>query len=135
MTLSDQRSRTGATGPTQGDRIAAGSLAVQTLGVLGVIVFYIVETARGETANVTRAVMSIVTIALLGLFVAIVARGLSRGREGARVPAIVWNVFLLPVGFDLVRGGQPVWGVLVLALALACIGGCAVAYRQDSRRS
>lgn len=104
-------------------------LYLQVLAIIGAVIFNAVETARGETRDVTRAVMLMVTIGLLGLFVALVARRLALGSYGARIPAIVWNIMLLPVGFDLVRGGQPGWGLPVLAAALVVIVGCALDIR------
>lgn len=120
----DAQSRAGRPPATESARVAAIALYLQVLAIIGALVFYAYETVRGETDNVTRAVMSMVTIAALGLFVAIVARRLALGSYGARMPAIVWNVMLLPVGFDLVRGGQALWGVPLLLSAIVVIVGC-----------
>ena len=113
-------------------RLAAGALcALQALVLVGVVVFYVVELARGESDDATRAVMSAVLILVFALLLGVLARGWLRGDNWPSTPTIVWNVLLLPVSWSLLQAGRAVVAVPLLLVALAAVVCSARADTRD----
>ena len=96
-------------------------LAAEALGLAAIAAFYLVELAVATTDDTLRAVVTAVLAALAAAGMALVARGLGRGRRWARAPALVANLLVLPVAWDLVRGGRGYVGVPLAVLAVAVL--------------
>ncbi len=99
--------------------VAAVVCAVQAIALAAFCAFYIVEVARGGEDDTTRALMSVVLIALFGVALVVLEVQWWRGSPWVRTPTIVWNLLLLPVAWGLVQSGR-------LAVAVA-VGGVALA--------
>jgi len=102
-------------------RAAAALVGLQALALAGIAVFFVVELAVATTADVTRAVVTAVLAVAAAAGLGLVARGLARRRRWARAPALVTNMLVLPVGYDLVRGDRASVGGPLLAWALAVL--------------
>jgi fatty acid desaturase len=76
-----------------------------------------VADADDRVRAATAAVLTLVGAIGLGL----VGRGLYRRRRWARAPALVTNLLVLPVAFDLTRGGRWYVGVPLLLLAVVVL--------------
>ncbi len=51
----------------------------------------------------------------------LVARGLSQGRRWSRSPAVLTQIFCLPVGWSLLQGDRPGFGLPMIAVAVATL--------------
>ena len=107
-------------------RACAALVALVAVGLLGAAVFFVVEVFVATPDDRTRALVAALLALVVAVGIALVARGLAAGRRWARAPAVVVNLLVLPVAFDLVRGGR--WyvglplvlgGLVVLALLFA----------------
>jgi hypothetical protein len=107
-------------GPTL--RAATGLVALQALGLLAAAVFFAVETVVATADDRTRAVLATVLTLLAAVGLGLVARGLHGRRRWARAPAVVVNLLVLPVAFDLLRGGRWYVGLPLLLGALGVLG-------------
>ena len=94
------------------------------LGALGIFVVVEMFVATADDMGTAAAIAGLAFLGAAGLL--LVARGLSRGRRWGRAPAVVTQLCLLPVSFDMTRGerwyvGGPLllWAVAVLVLALS----------------
>ena len=103
-------------------RWAVGLLAAQAAGlaVLTVLVVYadLVATATTVQGAIGLTIFTALMAALLGVF----AWSLHRRRRWARGPAIVLQLLLVPIGWTMVSGGQPAFGIPVIALGLIGAG-------------
>lgn len=108
---------------------------------LGLTTLYLIY--EGLTGTATTLVGALVVTGFAGagaLLVFALARALAARRKGARGPAVVVQLMLLPIGFFMIQGGLAWLGAPVIALALA-VGGCLVspstitALGLDARRS
>lgn len=111
---------------TTADRIAAATGAVQALLLLGYAVsIAAVAATQGiegpvEVSSPAGVVVEVVTFALLGAGVALVAYGRWQGRSWSSVPFVVVQLLALTAGVPMLLGsgaGVPV-GALVCAAAL-----------------
>ena len=109
----------GATSATL--RAAAALVGLETLGLLAATVFFAVEIVVAEADDRTRAVTATVLTLLGTVGLALVTRGLVRQRRWARAPGLVTNLLVLPVAYDLVRGGRWYVGGPLLVLALTVL--------------
>jgi len=107
-------------------RACAVLVGLQALGLLGAAVFFVVELFVATPDDRTRALVAALLALVAAAGMALVARGLLAGRRWARAPALVVNLLVLPVAFDLVRGGRwyvglplALWALGVLALLFA----------------
>jgi uncharacterized membrane protein (DUF2068 family) len=106
---------------------AAGLLvALQAAGLAGIAVVVIVEVLVATAEDVTRALVTALLAAVAAGGLGLAARGLWWRRRWARAPALVTNVLVLPVAYDMVRGerwyvGAPLalWALVVIGLLLA----------------
>ena len=101
-------------------------VGLQAVALLGAAVFFVVEVAVATPDDRTRALVAALLALVAAVGTALVARGLLAGRRWARAPALVVNLLLLLVAFDVVRGGgwyvgAPLllWALGVLALLFA----------------
>ena len=101
-------------------RAAAALVGLETLGLLAATVFFAVEIVVADADDRTRAATATVLTLLGTVGLALVTRGLVQRRRWARAPGLVTNLLVLPVAYDLVRGGRYV-GVPLLVLALAVL--------------
>ena len=102
---------------------ALRTLAVaEAAGLAGLAAFFLVEVAVATSDDRTRALVAagLTVIAAVGL--ALVARALVRRRRWARAPLVVTNLLVLPVAYDLVRGGRWYVGAPLLVLAIVVLG-------------
>ncbi len=83
-----------------------GLVALEAAGLLAAAVFFAVETVVATADDRTRAVLAALLTLLAAAGLALVARGLHRRRRWARAPALVTNLLVLPVAWDLLRGGR-----------------------------
>ena len=126
----------GDEGAVRGSRavaVAAALVGLQGLGLLGVAVFYLVETALGRAEETRGALITAALAAFAGLAVLLVARGIARGRRWSRAPAIVTQLFLLPIAVAQLQGGlwavggpMLLWGLVLLGLLLSPALGAAL---------
>ncbi|MEJ3743967.1 hypothetical protein WEI85_11815 [Actinomycetes bacterium KLBMP 9797] len=93
---------------------------------LGLVAVFLVYEDLTGTATTLGGALVVTGFAAVGaLLVFALARALAARRKGARGPAVVVQLMLLPIGFFMIQGGLAWLGVPVLALALT-IGGCLV---------
>jgi hypothetical protein len=100
---------------------AASLVALEALGLLAAAVFFVVELGVADADDRVRASVAAVLTLLGAVGLGLVARGLYRRRRWARAPALVTNLLVLPVAFDLTRGGRWYVGVPLLLLAAAVL--------------
>jgi hypothetical protein len=86
--------------------------------VLAAVLGYAVATQHAISLGSALATVGF-TVGLAVLFAALGVL-LSRRRSPARGPAIVLELLLLPIGYYMVTGGVPWFGVPVMLLGLAC---------------
>ncbi|MER7504039.1 hypothetical protein AB0L05_33450 [Nonomuraea pusilla] len=102
--------------------VAAAVVALEGLVALGLGVYVAVETLVGRPDDLTSALAEAVFGLLIGAGLLWVAwGGLLKVERWGRSPAVVAQIFLLPVAFTLVRSGQPLIGVPVGVAALAAL--------------
>jgi hypothetical protein len=102
-------------------RAAAALVGLETLGLFAATVFFAVEIVVADADDRTRAVTATVLTLLGAIGLALVTRGLVLRRRWARAPGLVTNLLVLPVAYDLVRGGRWYVGVPLLGLALTVL--------------
>ncbi|GAA1658257.1 hypothetical protein GCM10009733_064960 [Nonomuraea maheshkhaliensis] len=100
--------------------IAAAVVAVEGLVALGLGVFVAVETLTGTPDDMTSAVAEAVFGLLVGAGLLWVAwGGLFRMERWGRSPAVVTQIFMLPVGGTLITSDLPQLGIPLIVVALA----------------
>ena len=110
-------------GPARPLALVAVVVAVLLEAVLlvGVAVFIGVETLAGDPTDlVTAAVIGVLAL-LTGVFLAVCARGLWRGRRWARAPVVTWQLLMLLAVLPTL--GEERWPVAVGLLALCLVAG------------
>ena len=91
-------------------------LALEGVLLAGLGVWYGVASLSDRSER-APAELEAVAAVLTGLVLLLLARGADRGRGWARSPAVVLNVFPLPVALTLLSAG--LWYVALLLVALA----------------
>lgn len=102
-------------------RLVAWLVAAQAVGVAGLAGFYLVELFVATAEDRVRAVVAMLLALVAAAGLALVARGLFHRRRWARAPALVTNLLVLPVAFDLARGGRWYVGLPLLVWSLAVL--------------
>ncbi|MGC5030272.1 hypothetical protein [Micromonospora sp. DT229] len=99
-------------------RWAVRLLRVEAVAVGLVAVWLIVADLTASTTDLTSALL--VTAFAIGAALALWALGsaLARHRSGARAPAIVLQLMLLPIGWFMIQGGLGWLGVPLIGLGL-----------------
>ena len=96
---------------------AAALVALEAVGLLAAAVFFVVELGVADADDRVRAATAAALTLLGAIGLGLVARGLFGRRRWARAPALVTNLLVLPVAYDLTRGGRWYVGVPLLLLA------------------
>jgi hypothetical protein len=100
--------------------IAAAVVAVEGLVALGLGVFVAVETLTGTPDDMTTAVAEAVFGLLVGAGLLWVAwGGLFRMERWGRSPAVLTQIFMLPVSVTLIQSDQLQLGIPLIVVALA----------------
>lgn len=101
---------------------AAALEAVEGLGALGFGVFVSWQTAFGEALDQSTAI-AVAAMALLGgACMLAVARGLLRADRWSRSPAVLTQLFALPVSWSLLQSDQLLFGVPLITVAVLTLG-------------
>lgn len=103
-------------------RWAVWLLSAQAVAMAGVTGFFAYEDLTAAPERVRDALAITVYFAVLAVLLGLLAWSLVRRRSWARSPAIVLELMLVPVGYYMIEGGHPVYGVPVMLLGLACAG-------------
>ncbi|MFB4285145.1 MULTISPECIES: hypothetical protein [unclassified Nonomuraea] len=99
---------------------AAAVVALEGLIALGLGVFVVVETLTGTPDDLTTALAEAAFGLLIGAGLLWVAwGGLFRMERWGRAPAVLTQIFMLPVGGTLVTSDQPQLGIPLIVVALA----------------
>lgn len=102
-------------------RLAAVLLWLQVVAIVGFVLFFVIEFVRGEAQD-PAAVLTSVVVFVLGAFgLSILARGWMAGRDWPRMPTIVWQALLLPIGWSLIETQHWLIAAAVLGIGLAGI--------------
>jgi peptidoglycan/LPS O-acetylase OafA/YrhL len=104
-------------------RLAAAAQAAEAVGMAVAAVFAAVATADGKSyqlaSGIALTLIAFGTAAGLAAF----AVALDRARVWSRIPVALTQVFVIIVGFTLLDGRRPEWGVPALLLAVGCLAG------------
>ncbi|GLZ82029.1 hypothetical protein Afil01_68360 [Actinorhabdospora filicis] len=97
------------------------ALVLEAAGLVTYGSFTLTAAADGQAfsygAAITEGVVWIVLAVLLGVF----AWTLAKRKSWARNATIFLQLMLLPIGYFMIKGGHPGWGVPVLALGLLSV--------------
>ena len=96
-------------------RRLAGVLLAEGAGLATIGVVYGVVSWGADDWR--PSALAAATAVLAGLLLVGLARATVRGRGWSRSPAVTINLFALPIGLEVIDGGQPVAGAVVLLLA------------------
>ena len=102
-------------------RRAAVLVALEGVGLVGVGSVYAVAGVVGQPEDRVGAELGALIVAVVGLFLLVVARGLDRQRPWSRAPAVTVQLFALPVGYGLAQGRVWAAAVVVVGLAVAVL--------------
>ena len=99
-------------------RLAVGLILVEAAAVAVVTAYLLWQDLTGR-ATVMSVAIGVTLFAGIGVVVlAAVGRALARRRSGARGPAVVLQLMVIVIGYDMTQGGL-VWpGVALIALGL-----------------
>jgi uncharacterized membrane protein YhaH (DUF805 family) len=97
--------------------VAIGTLVLEALGALAGAVLLTVAALTGPSMSTASAVSTVVVAVLLAVLFAALARLLARRTRGARGPALVLQLLLIPVGWYMSSGGIPWVGIPLLVVA------------------
>jgi hypothetical protein len=110
--------------------VAIGGLVVEALGALAGAVLLTLAAATGPSVSTASAVVTVAVAVGLAVLFAALARLLARRVRGARGPALVLQLLLIPIGW-YARGGTPWVGIPLLVIA----AGSAVALLAPTTRT
>lgn len=103
-------------------RMAVPIIALEAAAIAGVTGFLVYEDIVAAATSVPGALFVTVCAALTTVTLVALARALSRRRGGARGPAVVFQLMLMPVGYYMAKGDLPWLGVPLMALGVAVCG-------------
>jgi peptidoglycan/LPS O-acetylase OafA/YrhL len=95
---------------------------IEATGVLVAVVLAGIATASGHSYQTASGVAITIIGLATAMVLALVARGLRRGRSWSRTPAVLTQVFIGIVAVYLLQSGRLDWGVPAIVLA---VGGLA----------
>lgn len=75
----------------------------------------------GSASTTARATTEGIALLLLAVGVLVLAANLLRRKALAKTPTLLWNVMLVPVGWNLYQGGAKALGVATIAVAVVTI--------------
>jgi ABC-type dipeptide/oligopeptide/nickel transport system permease component len=107
--------------------VVAGAVALEALLLAAYAVFAVVESVRGQAADLIGALVLAAVALALAAGLAAVATGVLRGARWARSPALVWQVLQGFVGLSGTVEPRAV-AVLLVVLAVAVALGL---FRDD----
>jgi hypothetical protein len=103
--------------------VTAALVFLQGLGLAGIAVFYLVEILLGRAGDTALAVLALALQMVAAAALVLVARGLRNGRRWSRSPALLTQLFVIPISVGLLQGGRwyvgvplLVWGIVVIVL-------------------
>jgi hypothetical protein len=100
--------------------VAAALLALEALIALG---YAVLEIGQVRMSRAAVGVGVTILMAVFGLFLVVVARGVFLGKRWSRGPAVATQLILLPIAWSF-KGGSTTWVSVVLAvLAIAVLVG------------
>jgi hypothetical protein len=103
-------------------RAACAVIGLESLALLGVAVFLLVDAITGNPKSVGAALLIGLGTLLGGVLLGYCARGLWRLQPGARTPAVVLQLLALPVSYDMAfQAGRYGYGGPILVAALAVL--------------
>jgi len=100
-------------------RWAVWLLIGEAAAVALVAAYLVYEDLTGSANDMVVALMVTVFAAAGAAVLFLLARALGSRRAGARGPAIVLQLMLLPVGYFMIQGGLAWAGVPIIAIAVA----------------
>ena len=110
-------------GRPAGLRVAAGTLALEAVGLAVAAVFAVVNTIDGHAYQLAGGIAAtLIALATASGLVAISVH-LATARPWTRVPTALTQLFVIIAGITLLQGHRPEWGVPALALAATCLAG------------
>lgn len=95
--------------------------AVQGAAALGFGLFVGWETIVGKSVDLASAIGVTLLAIFGGAGMLLVARGLMRGQRWSRSPAVLTQLFAIPVSVSLIQSDQYGIGVPLVALAIAAL--------------
>lgn len=113
-------------------RVAVVILALEALALTAVAVYLGYEAVTGEPVSLRGALMVITYTALMAVVAGALCRALARRRSGARGPAVVLQILLVPLGGYLLSGG---WYWTGVPTTLAGLCGVAALLARGTREA
>lgn len=107
-------------------------LILEAIGIGLVGAFLVYEDLTAEATDLGAALTVTVFAFASAVALALLARALWRRRAGARGPAVVLQLFLLPIGYYMIQGGLGWLGVPVIVAGLL---GCGLLVAPDTTRA
>jgi predicted lysophospholipase L1 biosynthesis ABC-type transport system permease subunit len=109
---------------------AIGVILVETAAVGVVTVLLAISAATQDSVSTSSAVAAVLFPLLLALVLGLLGWQLRRRRAWARSPTIVLEMLMLPIGYFMITGGVPWFGVPVMLFGFA---GAALLLAPSSR--
>ena len=103
-------------------RWAIWLLLAEAVALAALTLFLIYEDLTAERTDLTSALLITVFAAGGTAILLLIARALGNKRAGARAPAIVLQLMLLPIGYYMIGGGLAWLGIPLMALGLVVCG-------------
>lgn len=104
----------------------AAILSVEAVGVLALAVLLAVDIATQAAYSMLSSIALLVTVAVAGLLLVVLARATCRRRPWIRGAAITWQVLQIAASWAVIEGDMQPWiGWVGIVLGLAAIA-CAV---------
>jgi hypothetical protein len=98
-------------------------LLLAEAAALGALTVYLIYEDLTATVNDLTSALLITLFAAVGAAILVlIARALANKRAGARAPAIVLQLMLLPIGYYMIGGGLVWLGIPLMALGLLVCG-------------
>lgn len=97
---------------------AVGLLSVETLAVIGLTIFLVYEDLAGAAQNQGLATFMTWYAGAYAIGFAVATWGLARRKRWSRTPALVLNLFLVPIGWFMLQEGLWWAGIPLIGYAL-----------------
>ncbi|GAB3969908.1 hypothetical protein GCM10027615_25140 [Plantactinospora veratri] len=103
-------------------RWAVWLLRAEGIGLALLTLFLVYELFTATAADLLSALLVTLFAAGGAVLLWVIGTALNRRRPGARAPAIVLQLMLLPVGYFMILGGLAWLGAPLIALGLLVVG-------------
>lgn len=103
-------------------RVAGALVGAEAAALVGVAVFYGVELVVATPTSLGTAIAVALITLVAGVGLALSAVGLCRARRWARSPALVVQLLMVPVAWDLTGSERRALGIVLLVWAVASAG-------------